>query len=104
MLYNSNSQGSENWIDNVFKNISTGKNEQIYFRQFLDSHDFSIHTVKAFIFDIRKFAKCFTTANKEPFDCSRVTTMDMTSFKRYMREEKQQKVATVNRAIVSIRS
>ena len=103
MLSNSYSQGSKNWRDNVFNNISTGKNEQIYFRQFLDSQDFSIHTVKAFIFDIRKFALYFTTVNKEPFDCLRITTMDMTSFKRHMREEKQQAVSTVNRAIVSIR-
>ena len=42
MLYNSNSQGKENWRDNVFKNISTGKNEQIYIRQLLDIHDISL--------------------------------------------------------------
>lgn len=103
MLSNSYSQGSKNWRDNVFENISTGKNEQVYFRQFLDSHDFSAHTVKALIFDIRKFALYFTTVNNEPFDCLRTTVADITSFKRYLREEKHQAVSTVNRAIVSIR-
>ncbi|MFC1678003.1 tyrosine-type recombinase/integrase, partial [Planctomycetota bacterium] len=72
-------------------------------RQFLNSNDFSVHTIKAFIFDIRKFALYFTTVNNEPFDCSRITTMDLTSFKRYLREEKKQAVSTVNRALVSIR-
>jgi len=104
MLYNSNSQGRENWIDNVFKNISVGKNEGLYFRQFIDSHDFSVHTVKAMIFDIRKFALYFTTVNKEPFDCSRICVTDLTSFKRFLREEKGQAVSTVNRALVSLRS
>jgi site-specific recombinase XerD len=103
MLSNSYSQGRKNWKDNVFENISVGENEQLYFRRFLDSHDFSDHTVKAMIFDIRKFALYFTSANKEPFDCSRITTMDISSFKRCLREERQQAVSTVNRAIVSIR-
>ncbi len=103
MLCNSNQQGRENWIDNVFRDISTGKDEGVYFRQFIDSQDFSIHTVKAFVFDIKKFALFFTDANKEPFDCSRITTVDLTSFKRYLRGEKGQAVSTVNRALVSIR-
>ena len=72
MSSNCYSQGTENWKDNVFKNITVGKNEQLFFRQFLDSQDFSKHTVKALIFDIRKFALYFTEVNKEPFDCSRI--------------------------------
>lgn len=103
MLSNSNKQGMENWKDNVFKSIPVAKDEQLYFKQFLDSQDFSVHTVKALIFDIRKFALYFTMVNKEPFDCSRITTIDLTSFKRYLRQEKQQAVSTVNRALVSIR-
>jgi integrase/recombinase XerC len=103
MLCNSYSQGKENWKDNVFKNISAAQNEQLYFRQFLDSQDFSKHTIKAMIFDIRKFALYFTTVNKEPFDTTRISTTDLTGFKRHLRGEKQQAVSTVNRAIVSIR-
>ena len=104
MLSNSYKQGMENWRDNVFKDISTAQNEGLYFRQYLDSHDFSIHTVKAMIFDIRKFALYFTSVNKEPFDCSRITVMDLTSFKGYLRGDRQQAVSTVNRCLVSIRS
>ena len=103
MLSNSYSQGRKNWRDNVFENISTGKNEQLYFGQFLDSYDFSVHTVKALIFDIRKFAMYFTEVNKERFDCSRICVTDLTSFKRFLREDKGQAVSTVNRAIVSLR-
>ena len=40
MLSNSNLQGSKNWRDNVFTDISVGKNEETLFIQFLDSHDF----------------------------------------------------------------
>ena len=103
MLSNSSSQGSKNWKDNVFKNISAAKNEQVLFRQFLDNNDFSVHTVKALIFDIRKFAQYFVAVNNEPFDSMRTTTMDLTSFKRYLREEKRQAISTVNRALVSVR-
>jgi len=103
MLYKSNSQAGENWRDNVFKNIPTVENESILFRQFLDGYDFSPHTVKAMIFDMRKFALYFTNVNKEPFDTKRLTTVDLVSFKRYLREDRQQAVTTVNRALVSIR-
>jgi integrase/recombinase XerC len=103
MLSNSHIQGSKNTIDNVFTNISVVEKEPVYFRQFLDSQDFSIHTVKAMVFDMRKFARYFTLVNNEPFDTTRVTTMDLTAFKRYLRAERQQAVATINRALVSVR-
>ena len=103
MLYNFNPQDLKNTIDNVFGDIPTAKNELISFRQFLEAHDFSCHTIKAKIFDLRKFADFFVSANKEPFDCSRITTMDLTSFKRHLREEKHQAVSTVNRCLVSTR-
>jgi site-specific recombinase XerD len=103
MSSKSYSQGSKNWRDNVFEGIPTSQGEHILFVQFLDSHDFSSHTIRAMIFDMRKLAQYFTASNKEPFDTTRVTAMDLTSFKRYLREEKRQAVATVNRALVSIR-
>ena len=79
------------------------KNELSNFRQFLASHDFSPHTVRAIKLDLKKFAKYFVSANKEPFDYTRITTMDLTSFKRHLREHRRQAVSTVNRALVSIR-
>ena len=53
MLSKSKSEGNKNWRDNVFQGIPTAQNEGVYFRQFLDSNDFSDHSIKAFIFDIR---------------------------------------------------
>ncbi len=103
MLSNFNAQGMENSIDNVFQGIPVSPNELSHLRQFLGSHDFSVHTVRAFVFDLKKFAQYFAAANNEPFDCTRVSTMDLTSFKRHLRENKQQAVSTVNRALVSIR-
>lgn len=103
MLYNSNPQGRNNSTDNVFENISAVENESLYFQQFLNSNDFSPHTVRAMSFDVRKFAQYFTEANKEPFDSTRTTMMDLTSFKRHLREEKRQAVSTVNRALVTMR-
>jgi len=103
VLSKSNPEGRKNWRDNVFEGISIALNEGVYFRQFLDNNDFSGNTVKSMIFDVRKFANFFTQVNKEPFDSTRITTVDLTGFKRYLREEKHQAVATVNRALVSIR-
>ncbi|MCK4887740.1 MAG: tyrosine-type recombinase/integrase [Planctomycetes bacterium] len=103
MLSNSNAQDGKNSIDNVFKDISCKKSESLYFQRFVESNDFSSHTIRAMKFDIRKFAKYFTEANKEPFDSVRITTMDLASFRRYLRESQRQAVSTVNRALVTMR-
>jgi integrase/recombinase XerC len=52
---------------------------------------------------MRKFAAWFTTANKEPFQAGRVTIRDVTDFKDHLRREMGQAVATVNRALVTLR-
>src|SRR6516165_9207119 len=52
---------------------------------------------------MRKFAAWFTTANNEPFQANRVTIRDVTDFKDHLRREKGQAVATVNRALVTLR-
>ena len=97
------SQPVNNSGDNVFRNIPTRENEASRFRQFLDCHDFSPHTIRAFQFDMRKFAKYFFSANNEPFETSRITVADITSFRRHLRESLGQSVSTVNRALVSLR-
>lgn len=102
-MSNSCSDHSQNWGDNVFKGILAREEDASLFKQFISAHDFSPHTVKAFTFDIRKFACFFVEVNHEPFYTQRVTTADVTSFKRHLREEKNQSVSTVNRALVSIR-
>jgi site-specific recombinase XerD len=50
-----------------------------------------------------KSAKWFTRANKEPFTAKRFTTRDVTDFRDYLRREKGQAVATVNRTLVMVR-
>jgi integrase/recombinase XerC len=70
---------------------------------FLDAHDFSPHTRRAFTTDLHKFATWFTHANHEPFNITRITTRDITDFKDYLRREQGQAVSTVNRALVTLR-
>jgi site-specific recombinase XerD len=103
MMSNSCPQDDKYSIDNVFKGMSVRPEEGSLFRQFLSSHDLSPHTVRALVFDIRKFVRYFFQVNNEPFDNRRVTTADLVGFKRYLRENCQQEVSTVNRALVSIR-
>ena len=89
--------------DNVFENLPVGPGEGSLFEKFLNSHDFSTNTRRAMTQDVRKFAKWFNESNKEPFVLGRVTTRDVSDFKDYLRRDKQQAIATVNRAIVILR-
>ena len=52
---------------------------------------------------MRKFARWFSSANREPFTVGRVTVRDITDFKDYLRRECGQAVSTVNRALVTLR-
>ena len=52
---------------------------------------------------MRKFARWFVGANHEPLVMGRVTTRDVTDFKNALRRDQGQAVATVNRAIVTLR-
>ena len=71
--------------------------------EFLSANDFSRHTVKAFKADLRKFINWFVNANGEQFDVSRVTVRDVADFREHLARVRRQSVATVNRALVSIR-
>lgn len=93
----------KNSSDNVFSGMPVGTEEALLFNRFLDAHDFSADTRRAFTQDVRKFAKWFTTDNTEPFTIGRVTTRDITDFRDHLRRERQQAVATVNRALVTLR-
>jgi len=70
---------------------------------FLSANDFSHHTVKAIKADIRKFINWFVNANGEQFDVTRVTVRDVADFREHLARVRRQSVATVNRALVSIR-
>jgi site-specific recombinase XerD len=103
MVCNLRSQGGQNSADNVFEGIPVGKEEPALFAAFLDGHDFSENSRRAFVQDARKFALWFSSANRERFVVGRVTTRDITDFKDHLRREQGQAVATVNRALVTMR-
>ena len=93
----------QNSGDKVFDGIPVGEKEPALFTAFLQGHDFSANSRRAFTQDIRKFAHWFGSVNRERFVVGRVTTRDITDFRDHLRREKGQAVATVNRALVTVR-
>ncbi|WP_337173525.1 site-specific integrase [Paludisphaera sp.] len=89
--------------DKVFEGIPAGPDESGLVLAFLDGNDFSAQTRRAFVNDLKKFARWFTEANREPFVVARVTTRDVGDFRDHLRRGKCQAVATVNRALVNVR-
>lgn len=102
-MSDSRPESRRNSADKVFEGVPAVAGEADLFRSFLNSHDFAAPTVKAFGLDLKKFANWFTESNREPFAVKRVTTRDVSDFRDHLRREKQQAVATVNRALVTIR-
>jgi len=102
-MSNSFQQTSQDSCDMVLRGIPAEPNEGSLLARFLSGQDLSPHTVRAMTFDLRKFASWFVAANREPFSTGRITTADITAFKRHLREDARQAVATVNRALVSLR-
>jgi site-specific recombinase XerD len=103
MASNFRPEGRQNSGDKVFEGVPVGKEEPALFIAFLSGHDFSANTRRAFSQDVRKFATWFSTVNNERFVIGRVTTRDVADFKDHLRREKGQAVATVNRALVTVR-
>lgn len=99
----SRQQGRQNSGDSVFDGLPVGPGEADRFAAFFAGNDFSVNTRRAFAQDARSFAAWFSEANREPFTVSRVTTRDVTDFREYLRREKGRAVATVNRALVTVR-
>jgi len=92
-----------NWHDMLFETIPVGRNEASLVVRFLDDNDFASESRRAIINDIRKFARWFSTANREPLVVGRVTVRDITDFRNHLRKELQQASSTVNRCLVSLR-
>jgi site-specific recombinase XerD len=103
MMSDSHEQSRKNSADMVFRGIPVAGDEATLFSQFLDAHDLAPNSRRAFAQDMRKFGLWFTTANREPLCMKRVTVRDITDFREHMRREQGQAVATVNRAIVTVR-
>ncbi len=89
--------------NNVFDPISVGPGEAALVAGYLGAHDFAANTRLAVVQDLRKFAAWFSQANAEPFCVKRVTTRDVTDFKDGLRREQGQAIATINRALVTLR-
>lgn len=103
MLSKSCREGRQNWGDNVFRGLPVAGEEAAHFAQFIEAHDLSPNSRRAFVQDMRKFARWFTTANREPFSVGRVTVRDITDFREHLRRDQGQAVATVNRCLVTLR-
>lgn len=89
--------------DKVFDGVPVGLGEADLLQAFLATNDFAEPTRKAFCHDIKKFAGWFTDSNREPFAVKRVTTRDVADFRDSLRRDRGQAVASVNRALVTIR-
>ena len=98
-MSNNAKQHVEISLNMVFGNAS----ESALVRDYFNSQDFSINTIKAVIQDLKKFGAWFSTANAEPFKVGRVTTRDISDFKDCLRRQQGLAVSTVNRALVSLR-
>ena len=82
MVSNLRREGSQNWGDNVFAGLLVGAEESSLVAEYLAGQDFSVHTRRAIRNDLRKFARWFSQANREPFVFGRVTVRDVTDFRR----------------------
>ena len=102
-MSNSCKQDGKNSGDNVFSPISVGPGEAALVAGYLGAQDFAANTRRAVVQDLRKFAAWFAQANAEPFRIKRVTTRDVTDFKDGLRRQQGQAVATINRALVTLR-
>jgi site-specific recombinase XerD len=70
---------------------------------YIQANDFSVNTIRAIRFDLRKFVHWFEADNQERFDPTRITVRDVVGFRDYFSRVHRQKVSTVNRALVTLR-
>ena len=94
----------KNSVDSAFESPFIQKAESDLIKRFLENNDFSKNTQRAFEQDLMKFATWFMKSNREPFRIERVTTRDVSDFRDSLRRDDGKATATVNRALVTIRS
>ena len=90
-------------MKNSGDNVSGPSHESELIERFLNENDFSQNTRRAFDQDLGKFSSWFVKTNREQFRIGRITTRDVSDFRDYLRREKAQATATVNRALVTVR-
>jgi integrase/recombinase XerC len=96
-------EGRRNPGDKAFEGVPAVGGEAARFTEYLAAFDTSPGTRRAYTSDLHKFLVWFTRVNNEPFRVSRVTTRDVTDFREYLRRDRGQAVASVNRNLVSLR-
>ena len=91
--------------DNVFRGLSVGPEENIaWSSRYLAAHDFAANTRRAIRNDLRKFAALVRRRQSRAVRASSGSpSRDVTDFKDHLRREQRQAVATVNRALVTLR-
>jgi integrase/recombinase XerC len=77
--------------------------ESSLFANFLEVNDFSSNSRIAHAHDFKKWVSWFESVNEEEYDSRRVSLRDVTDFRAYLRDERGQAVATVNRCLVTLR-
>ena len=102
-MSNSRPEDRQNSGDNVFGGMPVGREVASLFNEFLANHDLAENSRRAISNDLKKFAMWFIEANRETLTFGRVTTRDITDFRDHLRRVQEQAVATVNRALVSVR-
>ena len=102
-MSNSSPQSRKNWGDNVFDGIPVGNEVIPLANQFVQSTDYAADSLKAIGHDLRKFARWFTDANREPLAFERVTARDIADCRDHLRRDRGQASATVNRCLVTLR-
>jgi site-specific recombinase XerD len=90
--------------DSDFNPILVGEQEATLISRFIADNDFAPNTRRAFSTDLGKLSAWFVQANKEPFRIIRITTGDVSGFRDHLRRDRGQAVATVNRALTTVRS
>lgn len=103
MMSNYRPQRCKFSTDNVFRGIPVDQEVPSLVEQFVRSHDYAPDSLKAIGHDLRKFARWFSTANREPFTISRVTARDIADCRDHLRRELGQATSTVNRCLVTLR-
>lgn len=93
----------KNSADNVFGNIPCGDQERGLLQSFLSNNDFAANTRRAFQSDLVAFVRWFFSANAEPLTIARITTRDVSDFRDHLHRTDGKAIATVNRALVTVR-
>lgn len=102
-MSNSSTEGRQFWGDKVFAGAILAERERLLVLGFLESHDFSPNTFRAFAHDLNGFIRWFNQSSGESFVLGRVTTSDIAAYKRHLRDERGLAIASVNRCLAMIR-